>query len=287
MSAEELAAALDLLAQEFDYYNYQDYSDPTEDPIETVALELRCGNAHKYIPFLKDVVEEECEQSAQAKELLERIKSYEPELPKEVVPVVRVNFCDAKEFQISGYQKLSELDQKIATMDEELSGRLDEKSGIPDKTVQMYLTIYYPDHNIMKQLKEKITLGEGRGGIVRQLKEQNEMRLHDESWLNYQKGKGEEAFHAYLMDLTDMQEHVLPYLQSFCGLEERTPEIILKSSVGPEIEKNDRKTLMIKNKTNQPIPNKKSIHERLMINKEKISKQGKNSIIKSVELASK
>ena len=101
MTAKELAAALDLLAQEFDYYNYQDYSDPTEDPIETVALELRCGNAHKYIPFLKDVVEEECEQSAQAEALLKRMKSYEPELPEGIVPVVRVNFCDAKEFQIS------------------------------------------------------------------------------------------------------------------------------------------------------------------------------------------
>ena len=46
------------------------------------------------------------------------------------------------------------------------------------------------------------------------MKNQNEMKLHDESWLNYQKGKGEESFQAYLADLTDMQEHVLPYLQS-------------------------------------------------------------------------
>ena len=47
------------------------------------------------------------------------------------------------------------------------------------------------------------------------MKNQNEMKLHDESWLNYQKGKGEESFQAYLADLTDMQEHVLPYLQPF------------------------------------------------------------------------
>ena len=36
---------------------------------------------------------------------------------------------------------------------------------------------------------------------MRQLKNQNEMKLHDESWLNYQKGKGEEAFQAYMADL--------------------------------------------------------------------------------------
>lgn len=48
--------------------------------------------------------------------------------------------------------------------------------------------------------------------------------LDDESWLNYQKAKGEESFQAYMADLTDMQEHVLPYLQSFCSLEERAPE---------------------------------------------------------------
>lgn len=284
MTAEELAAALDLLAQEFDYYNYQDYSDPTEDPIETVALELRCGNAHKYIPFLKDVVEEECVQSAQAEALLERIKSYEPELPKEVVPVVRVNFCDAKEFQISGYQKLSELDQKIATMDEELSGRLDENSEIPDKTVQMYLTIYYPDQDRMKELKGKITLGEGLGGIVQQLKDQNEMKLHDESWLNYQKGKGEEAFQAYMMNLTDIQEHVLPYLQTFCSLEERTPERVL-TPVQESITGENRSHHSEKEKLKSPQPEKKSIHERIRINKEIISKQrGKDEKGKGVEL---
>ena len=34
----------------------------------------------------------------------------------------------------------------------------------------------------------------------------------------------EESFQAYMADLTDMQEHVLPYLQSFCSLEEKAPE---------------------------------------------------------------
>ena len=43
----------------------------------------------------------------------------------------------------------------------------------------------------------------------------------DEYWINYQKGKGSGAFQKYMEDLTDMQNHVLPYLQSFCNLEEQ------------------------------------------------------------------
>lgn len=43
----------------------------------------------------------------------------------------------------------------------------------------------------------------------------------DEYWINYQKGKGSEEFQKYMEDLTDMQNHVLPYLQSFCNLEEK------------------------------------------------------------------
>ncbi|MCI6431655.1 MAG: hypothetical protein MSA72_12455 [Lachnospiraceae bacterium] len=54
------------------------------------------------------------------------------------------------------------------------------------------------------------------------------MKLYDESWLNYQKAKGEESLQAYMADLTDMQEHVLPYLQSFCSLEERAPEKLVE-----------------------------------------------------------
>ena len=43
---------------------------------------------------------------------------------------------------------------------------------------------------------------------------QNEMKLTDESWISYQQGKGNEEYQKYMEDLTDMQNHVLPYLQS-------------------------------------------------------------------------
>ena len=47
------------------------------------------------------------------------------------------------------------------------------------------------------------------------------MKLTDESWISYQQGKGSEEFQKYMEDLTDMQNHVLLYLQSFCSLEEK------------------------------------------------------------------
>lgn len=80
----------------------------------------------------------------------------------------------------------------------------------------------------MNTLKGKITLGEGLGGTVEQLKAQNEMKLNDDCWLNYQKAKGEESFHAFMAGFTDLQDYIVPYSQSFCSLEERVPETALK-----------------------------------------------------------
>ena len=298
MNADELAAALDQLAEDFDHYDYHDNFSPEEDMVETVALELRCGYAHRYIPFLKDIIDEECEESPRAEELLEKLKDYQPEIPETTVPVVRINFCEDKEMDISGYQRLGSLDEITAKMDAELASKANPKTGIPEKTVQMYFTIYYPDHNQMQELKGKINIGDGNGGIVSQLKNQNEMKLHDESWLNYQKAKSEESFQAYMADLTNMQEHVLPYLQSFCRLEEKAPEKVegaVQSSVDGEKKLAERAVSdkgalkqgsLIESKKTMEKKEKKSIHERLKINKEIIAKQqGKDSKEKGVELA--
>ena len=136
MNADELAAALDQLAEDFDHYDYHDNFSPEEDMVETVALELRCGYAHRYIPFLKDIIDEECEESPRAEELLEKLKAYQPEIPETAVPVVRINFCEDKEMDISGYQKLGSLDEITAKMDSELASQADPKTGMPEKTVQ-------------------------------------------------------------------------------------------------------------------------------------------------------
>ena len=113
----------------------------------------------------------------------------------------------------------------------------------------------------------------------------------DEYWINYQKGKGSEEFQKYMEDLTDMQNHVLPYLQSFCNLEEqgvkeRREQQIAERNEGRADErvtsteanagKTDRKTAQQK-QTVDGKDKKLSIHERLEINKKIIQeKQGKD-----------
>ena len=99
----------------------------------------------------------------------------------------------------------------------------------------------------------------------------------------------------YKEDLTDMQNHVLPYLQSFCSLEEkgvqerREQQVMAKKEsraiavTGVEKSENVKDAGKVERKS---VPQKKvaigkekkpSIHERLEINKKIIQeKQGKD-----------
>lgn len=295
MNADELAAALNTLAGDFDFYDYQDRFNPEED-LEIIAAEIRCGNAYQYFSYLKDIVDAECKESLRAEVLLEKLKSYQPEAPEGMEPIVMVNYCEEGELSDRKFQDFGDLDKIVSDMDAELSAKVDEKTGLPEKMIQMYFTIYYSDREQIQKMQGKINIGEGNGGIVSQLKLQNEMKLTDESWLNYQKAKGEESFKAYMADLTDMQEHVLPYLQSFCSLEEKSPErvdaVVKVDGTGekriPEKQvldkglKQDSSSVVGKSTEKKE---KKSIHERLQINKEIIAKkQGKGNKEKGVEL---
>ena len=295
MNADELAAARNTQAGDFDFYDYQDRFSPEEN-LEIIAAEIRCGNAHQFFSYLNDIVDAECKESLRAEVLLEKLKSYQPEVPERMEPIVMVNYCEDGELSNRKFQDFGELDKIVSDMDAELSAKVDEKTGLPEKTIQMYFTIYYTDREQMQKMQGKINIGEGNGGIVSQLKLQNEMKLTDESWLSYQKVKGEDSFKEYMADLTDMQEHVLPYLQSFCSLEEKAPEIVdavvKADGTGekrmPEKQVSDKGlkqgSLSKTEKTTQK-KEKKSIHERLKINKEIIAKkQGKESKEKGVEL---
>ena len=195
-------------------------------------------------------------------------------------------------------QKLSELDAKTAEMDKEWYAKRDSKTEEPTKITKIYVTVYYAEkgEQMLHHFKKSIDIGNGHGGIVSQLKYDNEMKLTDEYWINYQKGKGSEEFQKYMEDLTDMQNHVLPYLQSFCNLEEkgvkeRREQQITERNEGRADErgtsteanavvkdagKADRKQVQQK----QAVVGKDkklSIHERLEINKRIIQeKQGKD-----------
>lgn len=139
------------------------------------------------------------------------------------------------------------------------------------------------------------------------------MKLTDESWISYQQGKGNEEFQKYMEDLTDMQNHVLPYLQSFCSLEEKgvqerreqkiaekneSREAVPRTGVEANTavkdagkaerkaitEKDERKAITEK-KTMTGKEKKPSIHERLEINKRIIQeKQGKDKPERGADL---
>ena len=298
MTTEQLAEALDEIAEAFDPYEYRDNVEIGENTVQEVMLDLRSGNIHSYISYLKDIVDEECDQSVRAGVLIERLKAYEPELLKDMEPMVYVNYCEESDLMNPRCQKLSELDAKTAEMDKEWYAKRDPKTEEPTKIAKIYVTVYYAEkgEQMLHHFKKSMDIGNGHGGIVSQLKYDNEMKLTDEYWINYQKGKGSEEFQKYMEDLTDMQNHVLPYLQSFCNLEEkgvkerreqqiaeryegRADERVTSTEaneVVKDVGKTDRKPAQQKQAVDGK-DKKLSIHERLEINKRIIQeKQGKD-----------
>ena len=298
MTTEQLAEALDEIAEAFDPYEYRDNVEPGENTVQEVMLDLRSGNIHSYISYLKDIVDEECDQSVRAGVLIERLKVYEPEFPKNLEPMVYVNYCEESALMNPRCQKLSELDAKTAEMDKEWYAKRDSKTEEPTKITKIYVTVYYAEkgEQMLHHFKKSIDIGNGHGGIVSQLKYDNEMKLTDEYWINYQKGKGSEEFQKYMEDLTDMQNHVLPYLQSFCNLEEkgvkerreqqiaernkgRADERVTSTEANAVVKdagKADRKPAQQKQAVDGK-DKKLSIHERIEINKRIIQeKQGKD-----------
>ena len=298
MTTEQLAEALDEIAEAFDPYEYRDNVERGENTVQEVMLDLRSGNIHSYISYLKDIVDEECDLSVRAGVLIERLKAYEPELPKDMEPMVYVNYCEESDLMNPRCQKLSELDAKTAEMDKEWYAKRDPKTEEPTKIAKIYVTVYYAEkgEQMLHHFKKSMDIGNGHGGIVSQLKYDNEMKLTDEYWINYQKGKGSEEFQKYMEDLTDMQNHVLPYLQSFCNLEEkgvkerreqqiaeryegRADERVTSTEaneVVKDVGKTDRKPAQQKQAVDGK-DKKLSIHERLEINKRIIQeKQGKD-----------
>ena len=299
MTTEQLAEALDEIAEAYDPYEYRDHIEPGQDTVQEVILDLQSGNIGSYISYLKDIVEEECEQSVRAGVLIERLKFYEPDISEETEPMVYVNYCEERELIELRCQKFSDLDALVAKQDKEWYADRNPRTNEPTMTAQMFFTVYYAekDDKMLRQFKSKIDIGTGNGGILSQLKLQNEMKLTDESWLSFMKNKGNEEFQKYLEELTDMQDHVLPYLQSFCSLEEKGVQERREQQIAEKqggLTGRERATAETKVKNTRTAgkeasivrtedknvaakAKKPSIHERLEINKRKIQeKQGKD-----------
>ena len=305
MTTEQLAEAIDEIAEAFDPYEYRDNVEMGENTVQEVMLDLQSCNIHYYVSYLKDIVDEECDLSVRAGVLMERLKTYEPEFPKDMEPMVYVNYCEKSELGNPRCQKLSDLDSRTVEQDKAWYADRDPNTNEPKTTAQMFFTVYYAEKGdkMLHHFQGKIDIGTGNGGIISQLKMQNEMKLTDESWISYQQGKGNEAYQKYMEDLTDMQNHVLPYLQSFCSLEEKGVQERREQQVADKKESRVTAVTGVEKQANakearkaekKSVPQKKatvgkekkpSIHERLEINKKIIQeKQGKDKPEKGVDL---
>ena len=197
---------------------------------------------------------------------------------------------------VSRNKLLEKYEKKIVALEKKVS----DVSGLLDKMKQ------FKGDQMLHHFKGKIDIGTGNGGFLSQLKLQNEMRLTDESWINYQKGKGDEEFQKYMEDLTDMQNHVLLYLQSFCSLEEKGVQERREQQVADKKESRSTAAIGVDKQVNvkdvekaerKSVPQKKatvgkekkpSIHERLEINKKIVQeKQGKDKPERGADLGVK
>ncbi len=245
--------------------------------------------------YLKDVIEDGNSDCALRAEVLsERIKAYVPDLPKEFKPQVKILFCDEKLLAQGGYWEIGDLDKQIASLDQKYAAVNASDSEELDTVYRVSVQICYPQEGKLQAVTTAIDIGAGDGGLISSIKAANERKMADNDWLKYLKGKGEEAYRSAVTDMTDMQEKILPYLQSFCSVEERVPE---KTAVSEQKAASTAKNVKVQTAVQKGVPKgapkqgtlskkKKSLHERLEIKKKLVAqKQGKDCIEKGVELA--
>ena len=115
-----------------------------ENTVQEVMLDLQSGNIHSYISYLKDIVDEECDLSVRAGVLMERLKAYEPELPKDIEPMVYVNYCEKSDLGIQGARSYLIWIPKPLRRTKPYADR-DPNTNEPKTTAQMFFTVYYAE----------------------------------------------------------------------------------------------------------------------------------------------
>lgn len=289
MTTDELAGALLDFAKDFDTYEFMDQAESPEDALLQIKYNLLAGNGmREYATFLKDVKEESRELAPKAEVLMEKIRSYTPELTEEIQPMVSINFSQDPEIKDGTMMTLVDAEDIFRAADER---QMEYNSSHPAEARTMIVSyeIMYVKDEEMQMVVGTAFIGEGRGGVIGNLQKENEEHLNSQAWLDYKRGKDPESFQSYIAELRDTQEHVLPYLQQYCSLEEKGSTAIAeettKTTPSGKATKAATRTEPAKDK-NPGETTKKSIHARLKENKEKIAKKpGKDSLQKGVELA--
>ena len=127
---------------------YRGNEDGKDTPLNGGSYVDETGDAHEKYNFTpvnkmcirdRDIVDEECDQSVRAGVLIERLKGYEPEFPKNLDPMVSVNYCEESAIMNPRCPKVSELDAKTAEMDKEWYAKRDSKTEEPTKITKLSL----------------------------------------------------------------------------------------------------------------------------------------------------
>ena len=297
MSAEDLAVRLDRLAHDFDPYHYQDCLAGQDNLVQEITYNLYTGGTKHYLSQLNDVIGEGGSLATEANKLKEQLTAFEPVVPIGKEPVVRVDFCDSKDFTFQKYMSIGAFDDTVAEMNRVLSRRNTGKDEHNIETSSIRFIVYFPDDGKMQRLKDTIEIGLGNGGFISAYKMQTEYKLTDENWLAYKRGQGQASYDSFVSVLTNIKDNVLPYLQTFCNGQERATvsvetaqTVTMGAGNKKQAEKvssseSDRKVGRSTNQT-ASLGGRKSIHERLASNKARIETQpGKGNPVKGVERA--
>lgn len=295
MNAEDLAVRIDRLAHDFAPYHYQDRLDGQTNLVQDITCSLYTGGVKHYLSLLDEIIRGGGSLATEADILKEQLLAFEPTVPADRQPVVRVDFCDSREFSFEKYMPVDAFDEAVRKMDQALNERNAGKTEDIIETNSIQFTVYYPADGKMEKLWDTIDVGYGDGGFFSTLRSQVEDRLTDENWLDYKRRQGSAALDKFVSTLTDIKDNVLPHLQTFCrdseGVQvhvETTKELSMEAcgKGSAEVSYVPDNGGKVNRNGNQEARqgSRRSIHDRLASNKAKIEKQsGKGNPVKGVE----
>ncbi|MGO4943677.1 YodL domain-containing protein [Streptococcus alactolyticus] len=286
MTAQELAGAIIDLSQEYDFYEFQDSYESLEMAIDQETLNLLMGEKKAYLTFLHDVIEDGGELADRAKILSKRLEAYEPEKIPEMKPMVQFSFSSLEELPNGKWIPMEEANEMIKKANSLVDSKQQEEKYA--KTYSVVVRIVYQEEGNVRDVSGRLALGNKGEGILEGLQSYAERNL----FLIGEKDTHpvDSALYKTASIYGDMLEHTLPYLQQYVSLEERAPmqkADVSKETEAPIVTKPGEKTASTKaTKSSEQSKEKKSIHERLKENKEKVAnRQGKAVPQKGVELA--
>ena len=262
MTAEAIAYALVDLAEDFDTYEFRDNVDDKETLVKEIEYDLYAGRGKKeYAGFLKDVMDESDELNTKAQVLLQRINDYSIPEKKDLEPMVKIVFSEYREMETGKYLPFKEANEKLGALDQTFLKENQANDKWDDLYSVGYMVLCSIDSEIHK-VTGKIMLGTGEGDIIEHMKG--------------------------IEDQRDVQEHILPYLYEYCGLVEKSPDIateVNEKESAANHKEVQSEAVTVKNSDRSAGEKKKSIHDRLKENKEKLGqKSGKDNPQKGVEL---